>query len=121
MTRFVQGIIQMENDDAGEATKYGADDLRAAFSKFSEKHNFEPGDVVQWKPGMKIKKTDGPFIITEVLAEPILDDCDDAGSVYFRERLDVKAGNIVGNGEFVEFHYDSRRFERFPDEPVASA
>ena len=63
-----------------------------------------------WKPGMKHKRSDGPFIVVEVLDEPIVDAVAEAGSAYFREPLDLILGTFF-NGDFVTVYYDSRRMQ----------
>lgn len=37
--------------------------LKQAFETFNQKNTFKPGDIVEWKPGMKHKRSDGPFIV----------------------------------------------------------
>lgn len=84
--------------------------LKQAFETFNQKNTFKPGDIVEWKPGMKHKRSDGPFIVVEVLDEPIIDTNDGAGSAYFREPLDLVLGCFL-SGDFVTFYYDSRRMQ----------
>ena len=84
--------------------------LKQAFETFNQKNTFKPGDIVEWKPGMKHKRSDGPFIVVEVLDEPIVDTENGAGSAYFREPLDLRLGTFV-DGDFLIFHYDSRRVQ----------
>lgn len=86
--------------------------LTAAFEKLMEKNNFKPGDIVDWKPGMKNKATYGPFVVVEVLDSPIFDGENSAGSPYFREPLDIILGKVADDRErFVTHFYDSRRME----------
>ena len=86
--------------------------LTEAFEKLMEKNDFNPGDIVDWKPGMRNKQSYGPFIVVEVLDSPVLDNIDEAGSQYFREPLDIVLGKVVDDGErFVTHYYDSRRME----------
>ena len=86
--------------------------LTAAFAKMNEKNTFKPGDVVDWKPGMRNKVTYGPFVVVEVLDSPIFDGETSAGSPYFREPLDIILGTVVDDGErFITHFYDSRRME----------
>jgi len=75
-----------------------------------------PGELVQWKPGMKNRTTpeyDMPMVVVEVLAAPFLDTKFDSGSVYFREPLDIILGFIDEGDEFSALYYDSRRFELY--------
>ena len=84
--------------------------LKQAFETLNQKNTFKPGDIVEWKPGMKHKRSNGPFIVVEVLGEPIVDDVGDSGLVYFREPLDLIIGTFF-DGDFVTFYYDSRRLQ----------
>jgi len=34
----------------------------------------------------------------------------DSGSPYFREPLDIVLGFLNGDGDFITYHFDSRRF-----------
>ncbi len=91
--------------------------MKACFARLGKVHNFKPGQLVQWKKGLKNKRTPcygEPIIITEVLVTPIFDNSvKDAGSPYFREPLTLVAGELDGDGDFICFHYDARRFEPY--------
>ena len=84
--------------------------LKQAFETFNQKNTFKPGDIVEWKPGMRHKRTEGPFVVVEVLDEPVVDAVAEAGSPYFREPLDLVLGSFF-NGDLIVFHYDSRRMQ----------
>lgn len=85
--------------------------LQEALELLNTKHIFTPGQIVGWKPGLNNKRNDGPFIVAEVLAVPVLDPEESPGSYYFREKLDIIAGSFNGTGVFCLHHYDSRRFQ----------
>lgn len=91
--------------------------LKGCVSRLSRKHAFKAGDLVQWKKGLKNKRTPeygAPIVVTQVLDAPLLDTgANDAGSPYFREPLDLVAGELDGDGDFLCFYYDSRRFEPY--------
>ncbi|MFH1115182.1 MAG: hypothetical protein V1792_14830 [Pseudomonadota bacterium] len=90
--------------------------LESAFASFSSAHGFKVGQIVKWKENMKNKKLPGknqPAIVIEVMKEPLFDRDDTAGSTYFREPLDIILGVFAKEGEFITFHYDSRRFEPY--------
>jgi hypothetical protein len=96
--------------------------LRTAQQAFATKHEFKAGDLVQWKPGMKNRKRPRygqPIIVVAVLKEPALDtnpEESSASTPYFREPLDVALGLVDSDGDFLVFHFDSRRFEPFGGE-----
>jgi hypothetical protein len=87
--------------------------LRALEKSINQKHDFKTGDVVTWKSGLKNKKSPeygNPAIVTRVLPIPIADK-DRSGSPYFNEPLDIVIGILDEDGDFLEYHADSRRFE----------
>lgn len=96
-------------------TKPAKMSLKKGLEIFQRKHEFKIGDLVEWKPGMAFKSTTGPFIVVEVLPEPVYGGGYSAGSPYFREPLDVILGTWAvgehGNDDFICFHMDSRRFQ----------
>jgi len=83
-----------------------------------------PGDIVDWKPRLQNRNTKGPFIVVEVLAEPVYDTEDSSGTPYFREPLDIILGclrtNLEDEPTLTCFHMDSRRFEPVTDVPSAA-
>ena len=76
-----------------------------------------PGDIVRQKAG-------GPYsgdmyIVVELLPVPVIAEEDDSGSPYFRQKLDMVVGRVVG-GVFALWHVESRRFEHWPAHEVQS-
>lgn len=115
MKRALADMLERATEDTSEQT----DDpnialkLEAAFENFQADHDFRAGQLVQWKRGFKHKKSAGPFVVIDVLDEPIFDNEESAGSPYFREPLDIVLGYIDNDADFVTFYYDHRRFESF--------
>lgn len=89
------------------------DMLTKAYADFQVNHTFQAGDIVNWKPNMKHKKTDGPLIVMEVLPEPLFDTSNNGGSPYFREPLDIILGCYDKDGDFLTYYFDSRRFQPY--------
>lgn len=90
--------------------------VRERLQVFSKKHEFRPGMLVEWKPGLRNKKRPAygePAVVVEVLSDPALSTNDESGSQYFREPLDLIVGVLDPDGDFVLFHYDGRRFQPF--------
>ncbi|NCA71995.1 MAG: hypothetical protein EOM91_18330 [Sphingobacteriia bacterium] len=92
--------------------------LRERFARLSQSHPFKPGDLVTWKPGLmnrRVPLRGQPAVVVSVLDEPVLDNETESGSTYYREPHDIVLGVIwdqePGRGDFVTFHFDSRRFE----------
>lgn len=87
--------------------------LRELFDALRMEHEFYPGQLVEWKPGMKNKDASGPFIVSEVLPEPVFDTTGSSGNPYFREPLDLIVALIDDDDDFLEIHVDSRRFQPY--------
>ena len=87
--------------------------LQKAHELFTKKHEFRVGDIVEWKPGMENRVSKGPFVVVEILPEIVMNTEESAGITYFREPLDIVLGQIDEEGDFIFFHYDSRRIQPF--------
>lgn len=90
--------------------------LRARFDLFVKEHRFAPGTLAVWKPGLRNKKKPEygePVIVIEHMADPIYGGNDNSGTPYFREPLDLAAGFVDSDGDFIQFYFDSRRFQPF--------
>jgi hypothetical protein len=88
--------------------------LSRAYGLWQEAHKFKAGEIVKWKTGLRNKRFPNygdPAIVMESLEVPIVNDSKGAGTPYFRENLDILLGVIDPDGDFITFHYDSRRFE----------
>lgn len=103
-------------DDLGVA-------LRQRFESLNDHHRFAPGDLVCWKPGLRNRRWPlygKPAVVLEVLPAPVFDMEKDSGDAYFREPLDVVLGMFVEGGpcrgDFVGWHFDSRRFQPWKSE-----
>lgn len=85
--------------------------LKVRATNFLEKVEIRPGDVLRWKPGLQNKNPDGPFIVLEVLPEPVLDLEDGPSSPHWREPLDLVLGFLSPGGDQFRIVYaDRRRF-----------
>jgi len=76
----------------------------------------EVGQIVKWKENLKNRKLphkNQPAIVIAILYQPVISTDDDFSSPYFLETLDIILGIIVGDGTFLTFYYDSRRFEPY--------
>jgi len=89
--------------------------LKSTKQNFLKIHNFNEGDIVKWKIGLKNRKLprkNQPAIVLEILTTPIYDDYS-SGTPYFREPLDIALGIIDDGNDFMVFYYDKRRFELY--------
>lgn len=76
--------------------------------------DFKVGEIIEWKSGLKNRRypTYGqPAIVVEVIEDPLINTCDDSGSPYFQEPLDILIGFIINN-EFLFYHADKKRFKK---------
>ena len=46
------------------------EELKAAQALYAEKNEFSVGQIVTWKDDLKNKKSDGPFVVVEVITAP---------------------------------------------------
>ena len=97
--------------------------LRERHALLNQTHRFKPGDLVTWKPGLQNRRVPlygQAAVVIGMLDEPVLDSEQESGSTYFREPLDIVLGVIwdrgPNRGEFVTFHFDSRRFQPWGEE-----
>lgn len=91
-------------------------DIREAVERLNDTSRFQVGDVIRWKEGMKNRKYPdyGEIaVVSRVLDSPIYS-TEGTGTQYFGEPLDLVLARYA-NDDFVEFHYDSRRFEKCPE------
>ena|ERR1700733_14811994 len=103
--------------NAEQIKLYQAELLRA-YETFKKTHTFRPGQLVRWKESMQNKTLPAfgePAIVVQVLHTPEIDEDAPASSPYFREPLDLVLAVIDEEGDFMPFHFDSRRFEPFPE------
>lgn len=112
---FLAVMEALCDDSKNNIVGQDVDTLRQRLASLQTKHDLKVGDIVDWKEGLRNKKTPGPFVVVEVLDDPILDLSDNASSTYFREPIDIILGNVHKSGSFLCFHFDSRRFQ-----PVAA-
>jgi hypothetical protein len=99
--------------DDQDMLEHKAKKARAMYERFMRRHELKPGQLVCWKPELKNRKYPAYGecgVVVSVLPEPVIDKGNDAGSPYFHEPLDVVIGFLNGDGDFITFHFDSRRF-----------
>lgn len=93
--------------------------IRVISERFKQYDSAEPlhvGDIVKWKEGMRnrrLPRQDSVAIVTRVYAEPVYDEKNkESGSPQFRDPATVVLGLVDEDGDFVEFHFDGRRFQQ---------
>ena len=88
--------------------------LSAIYDSYMQRHEFKPGQIVEWKPGLRNKRLPDygqPAVVQDVLAEPVINTAEPADSPYFREYLDLILGVLDGDGDLVFLHFDARRLQ----------
>eukprot|EP00727_Mastigamoeba_balamuthi_P010657 m51a1_g6213 hypothetical protein (271) ;mRNA; r:179583-180577 len=91
-----------------------AERLGGALAAMRGQEALRPGDLVEWKEGLKNKRrpAEGEIaVVLEVLPTPLYDGGKGASVSYFREPLDVKLG-ILDNETLLAYFYDSRRLRK---------
>lgn len=108
-----------DKHDESQEVEATPDDLRALYEMMNVKHAFHPGDIVRLKKGLQGYKTvpdyGQPCVVMKVLDAPIISTEKEDGRPSFGVQLDIVLG-ILMHGDFLEFYYDSRRFEPFLNE-----
>ncbi len=117
-------------DDGGEEllaepTEDTTQHLHTLYERLTNgrERTLRPGQMVTWKPGLKNRRFPAygqPAIVVERLTIPILDHEAEAGSPYYREPLDVLLGILRRDGDFLVYHFDSRRFQPYQADETGS-
>lgn len=92
-----------------------ASKLQECFELLNVENDFQEGQLVSWKKGLKNRrrpKYDEPAIVIKVLEQPVFSEETRSGSPYFREPLDIILGVLV-NEQLEIFYYDKRRLAHF--------
>ena len=122
IAEIIKNFQEKERDkdvNEEEPNNYGEEyiaQLKSVCKSFIKKESLEVGQIVKWKEHLKNRKLphkNQPAIVIAILDQPVISTDDESGSPYFLETLDIILGIIVGNGTFLTFYYDSRRFEPY--------
>ena len=122
IAEILKNLQEKEGDhdvNEKEENNYGEEylaQLKSVCKSFLKKESLEVGQIVKWKKNLKNRKLphkNQPAIVIAILDQPVISTDDVSGSPYFLETLDIILGIIVGDGTFLTFYYDSRRFEPY--------
>lgn len=99
-------------------------DLLEAYAAFNTEPNYQPGDLIRWKAGMRNRKF--PEYLEPVVCLCVGPHCveenprtysEDDGSPYVAERKDLIFGTVRNQGQYgdslLQFHCDARRFTKY--------
>lgn len=116
MERFLEEMLENGGERKGQKSPFEKQDpvqLKKAFDIFAEVNTFLPGDIIEWKPGMRNRRTIGPCIVIRQYEDgniPV--NKEESGMSGFMEPLDLAVGVIdETDNEFMIFHVDSRRMQ----------
>ena len=90
--------------------------LQKRFESLRKTTRFKAGELVCWKPGLKnrlLPEEGHPAIVLEVLKDAILQEQFGPETPHYREPLDIVLGILTPEGHFLQFHFDSRRLQRY--------
>jgi hypothetical protein len=112
-------LVAPNSDGQNEAERKRCKTLLAMHERLNDGHEgmLKPGMLVQWKPGLKNKKTPAygsPAVVLEALTPPFLNTQSEPYTPYFREPLGIVIGVIdEDDGELLTWHVDARRFQPY--------
>jgi len=89
--------------------------LKAVLSKMQEEHNFQLGDIVQWKPNAKnrlLPLYSQPVIIVDYVPD-LVDPKELSDSMHFRENIELCIGLLDADDNFICFWVDKDRMEPY--------
>ena len=91
------------------------EELKALLARYKEPVNFEPGDLVAWKKGLKNRKFpayDEPVVVKRISNSVVAQDRD-PGMSTFHEDVSLVIGEIDAVGDFEFYHVDPQRFTKY--------
>ncbi len=120
LREMLANIEDSDNELLVEPAEDAAERLLTLYQRLTNGREkaLRPGMMAMWKPGMKNRRFPhygDPAIVVEVLDPPILDHEEEAGSTYYREPLDLLLGILHKDGDFLVYHFDSRRFQPYEE------
>ncbi len=86
--------------------------LLRSLSAYRQRHRFEPGELVRWKPGFMnrvVPSEQSMAVVLDTLETPVFSDHIEATSTYFREPLNLVLG-VLDEDSFDILHVDGARF-----------
>ena len=109
-----EGGDELLAEPAEDATEH----LRILYERLinGRERALRPGMLATWKLGLKNRRFPvygQPAIVVERLSAPLLDHETESGITYYREPLDLLLGILHQDGDFLVYHFDSRRFQPY--------
>lgn len=131
MSDALSVIAELMSDEGEERTRTlgtpfeaQAKDLTDRFRAMQPEHQFKPGDLVQWRGGLKNCKRPAygqPAVVLGLLPGAMADESSCSGRGYYGESADLRVGFTDAEGDFMSFGASSQRMEpysgpRLPDD-----
>ncbi len=118
LKEILANIDDSDNELLTEPDDNVGDRLQTLYQRLTNgrEKTLRPGVLAIWKPGLKNKRFPAyghPAIVVELLDPPLLDHEEEAGMTYYREPLDMQMGILHRDGDFLVYHFDSRRFQPY--------
>jgi hypothetical protein len=111
---LIEYLVGSNEGPPDRASPPDPETLRSVHSSYAQSHEFQPGQLVRWKPRLRNRRLPEygeTAIVIDVLDTPVLNIAEPADSPYYRERLGLVLGVFDGAGDLVCFHFDAQRFE----------
>lgn len=108
----IRGLLDALTKGTGseERKRANGEQMKEIFRIFEDQYLFAPGDLIQWKPGLRIAnhpQYGEPAIVVEMLDGSAPQDRE-SGSLYYLNRLDIGCLALLDDGSYGLFAYDSR-------------
>jgi hypothetical protein len=98
--------------DLAASTNYSRSLEKAAAEYLADPEDFNPGDLVTWKTQLKNRRFPAygrPAVVIETVVGRTVK-AEETSRITIEEPIDLTLGIIDGNGDFMLYHYDRRRF-----------
>lgn len=125
LKEILANIDDSDNELLTEPDDNVGDRLQTLYQRLTNgrEKTLRVGMLAMWKPGLKNRRFPAygqPAIVVELLDPPLLDHEEEAGMTYYREPLDMQMGILHRDGDFLVYHFDSRRFQPYEQDGAVS-
>lgn len=115
---FEEALMEVLKEEAEmkETKPASAAEIKTLGEMYLQKNEFKPGDLAQWKPGLKNAKFPNygePIVVIELFSDQRRQSAD--GSNHALEPQNLRFG-ILQNEQFETYVLDANRFEPYQGE-----
>lgn len=114
LMEMLAGASGRGNFDGTTPLKNFTEEAKDFVKHYNETETFQPGDLVEWKPGMKNSKVPeygSPVMVLDVYDAPIRREND--GTPYGGEPNDMRCLTMKSDSGIHAFPFDSHRFTKY--------